>query len=140
MSYERQQVIILAEDDPSLRELLASALELDGHSVIAVGTGTELIDQVRRVVIHGECGGRVDLVISDVRMPGMDGLLALKILRDAELEVPAILITAFGDRWTKAEAAQHGALLLSKPIELWRLREIVRERLKPMELAARTDA
>lgn len=127
----RQRVIVLAEDDPSLRELLASALELDGHRVIAVGTGGELVDQVRRIVLAGESGGKVDLLVSDVRMPGIDGLLAVKLLRENALRVPVVFITAFGDRWTRAEAAEQGAVLLSKPIELWRLREIVREKVLP---------
>ena len=128
----RQRVTILAEDDPSLRELLVFALEMDGHKVIAVGTGVDLIDQVRRIAIHGESGGQVDLLTSDVRMPGVDGLRAIRILRDAELNVPVILITAFGDRWTHAEAAEHGALLLNKPIELWRLRDIARVKLSDL--------
>jgi two-component system cell cycle response regulator CpdR len=122
-------VIILAEDDPSLRELLAAALELDGHEVLAVATGDALLEQVRRITTLGGPVVHVDLLIADVRMPGPDDVRALELLRRSAPAVPAILLTAFGDRWNGSEAAKRGALLVTKPIELWRLREIVRAQL-----------
>ncbi|MES1173177.1 MAG: response regulator [Myxococcales bacterium] len=125
----RAPVIVLAEDDPALRGLIAGALELDGHRVVPVATGSALLDTVQDIVIHGQDGGWLDLLISDVRMPELSGLYALKRLRDAKLRVPIILITAFSDRWTRAEAARYGARLLDKPLELRLLRSVVRESL-----------
>ena len=74
-------------------------------------------------------GGELDLLISDVRMPGLTGLDALKLLRDSELRIPIILITAFSDLWTRTEATRYGARLLDKPLELGVLRKVVRDSL-----------
>jgi DNA-binding response OmpR family regulator len=128
-SATRTPVIVLAEDDPALRELIAGALELDGHRVIQVATGSALMTEVQNIVIHGHKGGEVDLLISDVHMPELSGLDALKLLRDANLRVPIILITAFSDLWTRSEAARYGARLLDKPLELRVLRGVVRDSL-----------
>lgn len=118
--------IVLAEDDRSLRELLASALEHEGYEVVQATTGNELIDQIRRIAAGGE---RVDLVVSDVRMPKMSGLAVLKLLRDAEFNMPVILITAFSDVWTRREAGEFGAVLLDKPVQLRTLRDEVKKAL-----------
>ena len=122
-------MIILAEDDPSLRELISRALEMDGHRVIQVATGSALMVAVQEIVVRGAEGGALDLLISDVRMPELSGLDALKLLRDAEVRIPIILITAFSDLWTRAEAARYGAQLLDKPLELRLLRKVVRDSL-----------
>jgi DNA-binding response OmpR family regulator len=122
-------VIVLAEDDPALRQLIAGALELDGHRVIQVATGNALLAAIQNIVVHGAEGGNLALLISDVRMPELSGLDALKSLRDAKLQVPIILITAFSDLWTQAEAARYGARLLDKPLELRVLRKAVRDSL-----------
>lgn len=120
------RVIALAEDDSALRELIAAALELDGHRVLQLATGSALVITVNRILIQG---GELDLLISDVRMPGLTGLEALKLLRDAELRIPIILITAFSDFWARAEAIRYGARLLDKPLELRVLRKVVSESL-----------
>jgi CheY-like chemotaxis protein len=125
----RRPVIVLAEDDPALRQLIAGALELDGHRVIQVATGGALMTAVQDIVVHGAEGGNLALLISDVRMPELSGLDALKLLRDAELRIPIILITAFSDLWTRTEAARYGARLLDKPLELRVLRKVVRDSL-----------
>jgi DNA-binding response OmpR family regulator len=58
-------------------------------------------------------------------MPDLSGTVALKLLRDAEVHVPAILITAFSDTETRAQAAECGATLLEKPIDLGAFRAAV---------------
>jgi CheY-like chemotaxis protein len=123
------RLIVVADDDAAMRELLVFALGLDGYRVLAVSTGAALLEQVRRIVDHGEHGGVIDLVISDVRMPGMDGVQVLQHLRDLPLHVPFILVTAFSDLWTRAAAERFGAQLLDKPVELRQLRAVVRGRL-----------
>ncbi len=123
-----KKVIVLAEDNAELRQLLSSALENDGHRVVQVANGAGLIDEVRRT--SSASADRIDMVISDVRMPQMNGLTALKLLRDADREIPILLLTAFGDLWTRSEAAEYGALLLPKPVQLSLLRSVVREQLK----------
>ncbi|MEI9937915.1 MAG: response regulator [Pseudomonadota bacterium] len=120
------RVIALAEDDPALRELIAAALALDGHRVLQLGNGSALMTSVHKILIQG---GALDLLISDVRMPGLSGLDALKLLRESQLRIPVILITAFSDLWTRTEATRYGARLLDKPLELHVLRKVVSDSL-----------
>jgi DNA-binding response OmpR family regulator len=114
-----------------LRDLLASALEHEGYEVVRASTGNEVVDHIRRIT-----GSRdsVDLVVSDVRMPTLSGLAVLKLLRDAELDVPVILITAFSDVWTRREAGEYGAVLLDKPVSLRTLRgEVAKALARPTD-------
>jgi DNA-binding response OmpR family regulator len=126
----RSKLVVIADDDPAMRDLFAFALEMDGYRVVAVATGRALVEQVRRIVHEGEHGGVLDLIISDVRMPEMDGVKALQNLRDSQVRVPFILVTAFSDLWTRSAATSYGAELLDKPVELRRLRAVVREKLE----------
>jgi len=119
--------VVLAEDDPALRALLAAALSHDGHEVVQAASGNEVIDRVRALVSSGL---GVDLLVSDVRMPKLSGLSVLKLLRDAELDIPVILMSAFSDSRTRAEASQHGAVLLDKPVQLRVLRSEVERALE----------
>jgi CheY-like chemotaxis protein len=128
---ERKRLVIVADDEAAMRDLFAFALEMDGYRVVPVGTGRALLEQVERIVTGGEHGGAVDLIISDVRMPEMDGLCALKLLRDGRSSIPVILVTAFSDLWTRTTATSFGAELLDKPVELRKLRSVVRSKLGP---------
>jgi DNA-binding response OmpR family regulator len=115
-------LIVLAEDDPQLRSLLAAALEAVGYRVLPVATGEHLVAIVRRLVDEGE---PLRLIVTDVRMPTLGGLEAARILRAAGHAVPLIFMTAFGDAWTRSQAADLGALLLDKPLSLQVLRRAV---------------
>jgi CheY-like chemotaxis protein len=108
--------IVLAEDDREMRELLAWALRRDGYEVVQAENGMELLD---RVAASHESGMPIDLVIADVRMPGVTGLEALDWLREAGCDEPVILITAFGDASTHQDATRLGAwAVLDKPFEI----------------------
>jgi DNA-binding response OmpR family regulator len=121
MPHERP-LIALAEDSPDLRELLASALESAGYRVVQVGTGAHLLATVRRLIAEG---APLRLIITDVRMPTLDGLDAARALRAAGNATPLILMTAYGDAWTRTQAAELGAQLLDKPLSLVALRRAV---------------
>jgi CheY-like chemotaxis protein len=111
--------VLLAEDDPHMRALLASALRHDGLDVIEVADGTELFDYIGSSWSAAGSDGRPDLVITDVRMPGFTGLEILDILRQAEWGLPVILITAFGSAETHQLAHKLGAVaVFDKPFEL----------------------
>jgi DNA-binding response OmpR family regulator len=107
-------LILLAEDDLELRRLLTQRLKNLGLDVVAVRDGRELARQLR--------GASPDdpprLVISDIRMPGRTGLEVLDSLRASGGVVPFILITAFGDPQTHAEARRLGATIFDKPFDL----------------------
>ncbi len=111
-----------------MRALVVDALTKDGHHVDEVKTGAELLIWLSRTYRKIENGGAIkpDLIVSDVRMPVMNGLEIVRGLRDAHWDTPVILMTAFGDARTRTEAAEIGALLIDKPLRLSHLRAEVR--------------
>jgi len=111
--------VLLAEDDDEMRRMLAGALRREGYAVTEARDGDELLEQVRDSVLRSEGGTAVDLVISDIRMPGHPALDVLRILRESDWAVPVILITAFGDSELHRKARECGAtLVLDKPFEV----------------------
>jgi CheY-like chemotaxis protein len=116
-------LVFLAEDDYEMRQLLAEALEEDGYRVMEAGSGLKVFDKLRHARNVEETP---DLIVSDIRMPGLTGLKLLRIIRDWGWSVPVILITAFGDPDTQAEAVQGGVTaFFSKPFEVDDLRTAV---------------
>jgi CheY-like chemotaxis protein len=118
--------ILLAEDDPAFRYLLASALRRDGHHVVAVSTGVDLVDALHDALDPELSKVPFDLVLSDLRMPGWPGIEGLaRIAGDPSLP-PLILFTAFGDGQTHQRALELGALtLLDKPFDIDDLRDLI---------------
>lgn len=114
---ERKIRVFVAEDDPAMRALLCDRLVHRGYDVAAFGDGRALLAEIDRTRL-GPDGP--DLVISDVRMPGVTGLQALEVMRNQfDWHVPIIMITAFGDVETHAEAYRRGATaLFDKPFDV----------------------
>lgn len=122
MPHHAPRRLILAEDDPTLRHLLAIELAAVGYHVMEAGDGPELLACLEAAKAEGVGPDRV-AVISDVRMPGLDGLDVLAVLRCASWSTPVILMTAFPDAATGAEASDLGAAcVLEKPVDIARLR------------------
>jgi CheY-like chemotaxis protein len=127
-SRRREQVtpftILLAEDDDDLRQLLATVLRAEGYGVIEVRDGEQLLAAVAsQSTGDGDLDTAVDLIVSDIRMPGPSGLWVLASLRHIDWATPFVVITAFADAATFAEARRLGAAaVLSKPIALDDLR------------------
>jgi CheY-like chemotaxis protein len=122
--------VLVAEDDADTREALVHALRRDGYEVIEAHNGWELLQYLATQDADVRDGGQVDLVISDVRMPGKNGLDILAGLRWANGSTPFILITGFSDLQMRAEARRLGAAaLLAKPFELDQLRSVVQDAL-----------
>jgi len=118
--------ILLAEDDAEMRSMLALALTQEGYSVIECRNGEELSLCLRESCF--QASERVDLVISDIRMPGMSGLGVLATHGQKPRCPPVILMTAFGDAQTRREAGQMGAVaFFEKPFGLDDLIRRVRE-------------
>jgi DNA-binding response OmpR family regulator len=124
--------ILLAEDDFELRVLIAEGLSRCGFQVTQVGDGLQLYSSLfpaERCVY--------DLIIADVRMPGMSGIEALAGLRHRIGAPPIILITAFGDQSSYLAAVRLGALaFFDKPLEISALCDYVRAALSPDRGAA----
>ncbi len=118
--------VLLAEDDADMRGLLASTLRKDGYEVIEAKDGVELLHLVEKEVLHSKNGPAVNLIISDMRMPGQTGIEVLTDLRKAKGATPFILITAFGDKGMHEEARRLGATaVFNKPFDFDDLRTAV---------------
>jgi two-component system cell cycle response regulator CpdR len=109
--------ILLAEDDESLRRFLAGALERAGHAVTAFGDGAEAYECLRCL--------RFDLLLSDIVMPGLDGIELAKRAADLDPSLKIMFITGFAAvaLHPASETPRH-AKVLSKPFHL---RDIVQE-------------
>jgi len=114
--------ILLTEDDEAVRSFVKRALELDGHTVEAVEDGGEAVESLTREK------GAFDLLLSDIKMPVMDGIaLALHAARDYP-QLPILLMTGFADQRERAnglETLVHD--VITKPFSLADIRKAVRK-------------
>lgn len=110
---------IVADDDPFMREWLELSLHSFGARVVHAASGHELAALLAPPV------AAVDLVISDVRMPGPSGLEVLARARAGGNQVPFLLITGFGGPEVVSAARAHGASVLQKPFSRRELLERV---------------
>ncbi|MBL0148558.1 MAG: sigma-54-dependent Fis family transcriptional regulator [Ideonella sp.] len=106
-----QKYVLVADDEPKMRRVLEIALHKMGHQVAVASNGREAADIV--------AAGGVDLVITDLRMPEMDGIELLQHLRQFDFDLPVIVITAHGTIETAVQAMKHGASdYLLRPFDL----------------------
>ena len=103
--------VLIVDDDPGVRELLAEALTRAGHQVRAAASGAEAIELVRK---H-----ELDVVITDIEMQGIDGIELCTRLVEARPDVPVIVLTAHENVETAVSAIRAGAYdFLAKPLAL----------------------
>jgi two-component system nitrogen regulation response regulator NtrX len=102
--------ILVIDDDAGIRESLRMTLEYDGYDVAGAATGQEGLALVEREA--------PDLVLLDVKMPGMDGLDVLTRLHSMHETLPVVMVSAHGTPSSAVEAIRKGALdFLEKPFE-----------------------
>jgi CheY-like chemotaxis protein len=113
--------ILVADDDPSILEAVADALEDLGSEVVRARSGAELIE-------HLGTHGPFDLVVTDVSMPWMSGLQAMHSVRTAGLPTPVIVITALEADSVAEQVRTLGrdAVLIRKPFALAELQDTAR--------------
>ncbi len=118
--------VLLAEDEEDLREFLSTMLAKDGYEVVAVRDGAELLDYLGSVHLQDGSARPVDLIISDIQMPGWTGLQILQGIRAKDWATPIILITGFGTREIRREAHRLGVTaFFDKPFDVDDLRTTV---------------
>jgi len=117
-----QGVILLVEDEEGLRALNARGLTSRGYTVIEAGNGVEAMEMLERE------GGKVDLVVSDVVMPEMDGPTLLKELRKKNPETKIIFVSGYAeDAFKKSLPNPDDYNFLAKPFTLKQLVAKVKE-------------
>ncbi|WP_456430815.1 sigma-54-dependent transcriptional regulator [Thermosulfuriphilus sp.] len=119
--------VLLIDDDESFREIMLFNLEEDGLRVDAAKDGQEGL----ALFFQRE----YDLVITDLKMPGIDGLEVLRAIRGRRHHIPVIVITAFGDIATAVRAMKEGAFdFLPKPCERDHFKLVVKKALEHLGL------
>jgi DNA-binding NtrC family response regulator len=114
--------ILVVDDDSVARELLAEALKKEGYSVEAYANGEEAIARGRE--------GRVDLVLTDIRMGAVDGLTVLREFKRMSRDTAIVVLTAFGSLEGAIEAIKQGAYdYLAKPFKKEEIKLVVQRSL-----------
>lgn len=117
--------VLIAEDDEDMRSLLAMVLARDGFIVDEVADGSALLERFREWQ-DGAADATPDLIVTDIQMPGCNGLGAVAQLRKWNPDIAVIIITAFGDARTHRRASDLDVFaVLDKPFDLTDFRTAV---------------
>jgi two-component system, cell cycle response regulator CpdR len=115
--------ILVAEDDESVRIFVARALTHYGHHVTAVEDGESAVAQLER--------GRFDLMLTDIVMPGIDGLQLTSQARHLDPDLDVVMMTGFATARTRADrCSEPVAAIISKPFSLTEICDVVDRTLK----------
>jgi len=124
---ETKQVLV-ADDEGNLRRVLKAQLQHDGYEVHCVGDGEAVLEAMSE---H-----HIDVLITDLRMPKLDGMQVLKAVSERHPDVPVIMITAHGTVDTAVEALKLGAFdYVTKPFDRTELRAVVSKAARTSELS-----
>ena len=119
--------ILVVDDEKSMRDLLSITLDKEGYDVLTAAGGEPAIE-----TLHRES---VDVVITDLRMPKVDGLQVLRIAKEISPDTAVIMITAVASTETAVEAMKLGAYdYITKPFKLDEVNLIVRNALERKRL------
>lgn len=128
----RQKHIVLAEDETPARTTLTIVLGKAGYKVTAVTDGTEALDFLVSTVQNQET---VDLLVTDLRMPGLTGMELIDELKKNNIDIPVLVITGFGSKEMVIQLIRKGCSdFIEKPFEPGEVLKRVEEVLKKMEL------
>jgi len=120
--------ILVAEDNQATRWALRRLLEATGYRVVAVGDGSEMLYELEPVLLREPRARPPDLIVTDVRMPGIDVFRALKQLRAAGIDTPVLVVTGYlNDRIRHRVHKLGRAHVLEKPVDVDRLEATVAE-------------
>src|SRR5678815_4808704 len=123
----RMSNILIVDDEQSYRQLLSLVFEGDGHTIRTASNGREALSVIQ--------ADGVDVVISDVKMPDMDGIEMLRGVRETQPDLGVVLMTAFASVETAREAFKLGADdFIQKPFDVEELKLIVKKTLEKQAL------
>jgi CheY-like chemotaxis protein len=124
--------VLVADDDPAMLSAVADVIARLGCDVSRAESGADLVDQLASE-------GLFDLIVSDISMPWLDGLKALRSMRTAGLATPVIVMTALKDERIPDQVRALGpnAVLLRKPFELDELEAAVAKLIPAPPIAER---
>jgi two-component system response regulator HydG len=125
--------LLVADDDPAVRQSLERTLTREGYHVLLASDGQAALERLQ--------GGGVDLVLSDLKMPGLTGLDLLRAAKVVAPEVDVIMLTAFGTVEEAVKAMKEGAAdFLTKPFQRAQLLRVINQALERRALIAQNRA
>lgn len=125
----RKHTVLIADDEEGIRDLLKEICEEEGWSVIFASDGKEALEKTKKSL--------PDAIVMDVRMPVMDGIKTFKKMKESGIDVPVILMTAYGSSDIAIEAMKQGAYdYITKPFDIEEMRIQIRKALQLRELTA----
>jgi two-component system response regulator HydG len=125
--------LLVADDDPGLRESLERTLTREGFRVVLASDGRAALDRLQ--------GGDIDLVLTDLRMPGLTGIELLRAAKAIAPDVDVILLTAFGTVEEAVRAMKDGAYdFVTKPFRREQLLKLIDKALERRDLIEKNRA
>lgn len=116
----KDDYILVVDDQLGVRRLLYEAFNEQGFRVEMAANGPEALDMIGRE--------RPDVILMDMKMPGMSGLEVLRVLKDQDWEPKVILMTAYGELEIVSEAMALGVTeYVTKPFDINEVRNMVRK-------------
>lgn len=113
--------ILLADDDAAMRDFVKRALSSEGHTVYAAGDGTEAL------MLLDTHGAAIGVIVTDLDMPGLDGISLAKEARARHPNVGIVFMTAFADQLDRTKVLGSGRITaLAKPFPLDKIKQTVR--------------
>lgn len=110
--------VLIVDDERSMRDFLKILLEKEGHSVITADSGETALKKIEN--------DQFDVVVSDIRMPGISGIELLESIKQESPELPVILITAFASPDDAVTAMKNGAFdYISKPFNVDEIKSVI---------------
>src|SRR6185437_10669087 len=109
--------VLVVDDEPGLLAALCEILTTEGYAALGVSSGPEALDALRAAM--PEAGRRFDVLITDLKMPGMDGIDLLHAARQIDADLVSVIMTGHGTLDTAVRALRGGALdYILKPFKL----------------------
>lgn len=121
---ERPTKILVVDDNTQLLDLLVDTLSAIGHEVVGAGDGAEALGKLK--------DGRFDLMVTDIKMPGIDGISLLKKCRRYYPELPVLFITGLTTPEVMGQATPDG--FLAKPFRISHMEELIEDALSKTKL------
>src|SRR5215831_2325479 len=114
--------LLVVDDDPVTADMILQALQKEDYSITVANSGHGAINEGRH--------NKYDLILTDLRMPDIDGMEVLSFFKKEQPDAIVVLMTAFGSSSSAIESIQHGAYdYISKPFKIEELRNVIRKAL-----------
>lgn len=128
---ESEGLVLVVDDEPDVRKVVRMTLEKAGYDVIEAEDGEKAIEEIKK----GENSILLNLIITDIRMPNMNGIDVINYYRKEWSSVPIIVLTGFPDLDMATTMLQHGVSdYLVKPVEAEKLRASVAKAISQKEV------